>query len=136
MLQWPFSSAQGWPSIDYATNLLRYFVQQGIILYGSGFMVYNVHCLLHIPTDVKAFGSVDAFSAFPFESFLYRLKRMMRSGMSPLVQIIKRIDEMERHSTIHSNHELTIMAQSPTNENNKSKIMCRVFDNVQPLSAM
>ena len=98
-------------------------------------MVHNVHCLLHIPIDVKAFGSVDAFSAYPFESVLYRLKRMVRSGRSPLV------------------HEFTITAQRPNksyplrnsqccevpailsdkDENNKSKIMCRVFDNVQPL---
>jgi len=32
--------------------------------------------LIHLSADVKKFGPLDSFSAFPFESFLGRLKKI------------------------------------------------------------
>lgn len=62
---------------EYAHNLLKYFVGQAHILYGKEFLVYNVHCLLHIASDVEQFGSLDNFSAFRFENYLHKIKKLV-----------------------------------------------------------
>ena len=77
-------------SIEKAAHLLELFVDHSKELYGSAFLSYNVHSLIHLCTDVRNFGSPDLWSAFPFESFLYQVKRSIKQGKSPLVQIVKR----------------------------------------------
>ena len=37
--------------------------------------MYNVHGLIHIAEDVKRFGPLDSYSAFPFENYLGHLKQ-------------------------------------------------------------
>ena len=39
--------------IEYAHDLLRFFVEHGEMLYGRQFLVYNVHSLLHLAADVS-----------------------------------------------------------------------------------
>lgn len=41
------------------------------------------------------FGNLDSFSAFPFESFLFQLKNLLRTHEKPLEQLAKRLQEME-----------------------------------------
>nr|XP_047143035.1 uncharacterized protein LOC124817240 [Hydra vulgaris] len=69
---------------DYAATLLCTFVENAMEIYGRGFISYNVHGLIHIAEDVKKFGPLDNFSAFPFENFLGHLKRLMRKPQSSL----------------------------------------------------
>jgi hypothetical protein len=63
------------------------FVSQFGELYGEDHLVYNVHCLVHIADDVAILGRMDNFSAFPFESFLGKLKRLVRRPNSLLQQL-------------------------------------------------
>jgi hypothetical protein len=80
---------------DYAHTRLYAFIEQARILYGTEFIVYNVHGLTHISEDVKRFGSLDEHSAFPFDNFLGHLKMLLRKPQFPLQQIIRRVIERQ-----------------------------------------
>lgn len=57
-------------------------------------LVYNVHSLIHLVDDVKLYGPLDSFSAFPFESYMSKVKKMIRRNNNALPQIFNRIQEM------------------------------------------
>lgn len=79
---------------SYYKELMTYFVGKTKELYGNHFMVYNIHSMVHLPEQAMAFGSLDACSAFPFENYLGKLKRLVRSAKQPLTQVVKRLGEM------------------------------------------
>jgi hypothetical protein len=63
--------------IEYARKLLVCFVQQSEKLYGSTFVVYNVHSLIHVADDVLFHGcTLNKISCFPFENYLQKLKKI------------------------------------------------------------
>jgi hypothetical protein len=78
---------------DYAHSLLVAFVELASTLYGSDFIVYNVHGLIHLADDANRHGSLDNFSAFPFENQMKALKRLVRKAGSPLAQVVRRLGE-------------------------------------------
>lgn len=78
---------------DYVQELLYRFVSQFGEIYGRDMVVFNVHGLVHLPTDVHKFGPLENFSAFVFESFLGKMKRLVRRPTLPLQQVIRRISE-------------------------------------------
>ena len=55
---------------------------------------------------LKNVGCLDRCSAFPFEKYMHKLKKMVRSRKNPIVQLVKRLDEIENVDTIQS---ITIM---------------------------
>lgn len=79
---------------DYAEQLLMVFVQNLTSIYGD-FTVYNVHSLIHLADDVRKFGPLPNFSAFPFETYLHQLKQKIRKPAKPLAQIVRRLTERE-----------------------------------------
>ena len=79
--------------LSYAENLCKFFIKKFKILYPSINVSYNVHSLLHIVADARRLGSVDSFSAFPYESFLGNIKTKIRSSTKPLSQLGRRISE-------------------------------------------
>lgn len=83
---------------DFANTLLRSFVKHFGELYGQGFLVYNIHGLIHLSDDVKVHGHLDLISGFPFENYLKKIKRMVRKPSSPLQQVIRRISELDSAS--------------------------------------
>ena len=54
--------------LDLARQLVEYFVDAARVLYGDGFLVYNVHSLLHLPDDAQYHGCLDNCSGFQFEN--------------------------------------------------------------------
>lgn len=78
---------------EFAKELLCYFVKYYKVLYGQEHMIYTVHNLIHISDDAKQFGPLDSFSTFPFENYLYSLKKLLRKHEHPLPQIHRRIVE-------------------------------------------
>ena len=77
----------------YAKQLLCLFVSQVEELYGESQYVYNIHGLVHLADDVSRYGALDKFSSFVYESFLGRLKRLVRKPNFPLQQVIRRLSE-------------------------------------------
>lgn len=80
---------------DYAQQLLVLFVNHLAELYGKDQLVYNVHGLVHLAAEAKKYGPLDNVSAFPFENYLGKLKKMIRKPSYPLQQIVHRISEIE-----------------------------------------
>lgn len=85
----------------YAKDLLMFFVKTFKLLYGEDNIVYNVHNLIHLCEDVKKYGSLDTFSAFPFENYMQVLKKQLRKSEKPLSQINNRISEQITRSEIN-----------------------------------
>ena len=81
-------------NIPLVKELLKCFVLNCKTVLGNIFCVYNVHGLLHLHEDVEYHQcSLNDISCFSFENFLQKVKRSVRSGRSPLVQICKRQQE-------------------------------------------
>ncbi|KYQ51475.1 hypothetical protein ALC60_09420 [Trachymyrmex zeteki] len=70
--------------LDYSKSLLQYFVETFIILYGKENASHNLHHLLHICDDVEKFGTLQEFSAFPFENHLQYILKMIRKNNKEL----------------------------------------------------
>lgn len=84
--------------IDEAQNFLEEFVTNAPNILGEDFVVYNVHSLLHIVDDVRKYGPVTKYSAFPFENYLFSLKLNLRSKKHVLQQLHRRLVEKDQNS--------------------------------------
>jgi len=78
-----------------AKELLHEFVAGVEKIYGSEFLIYNIHSLIHIPDDSLNYGSLNTISAFPFENHMQKIKKFMHSGNFKLEQVANRISELE-----------------------------------------
>lgn len=70
--------------LQYARDLLKYFVDVFEKIYGSHLVSHNIHGLLHIADDYELYGPLDKCSAFPFENYMKKLKSMLRKPDKPL----------------------------------------------------
>jgi len=87
---------------QFAHDLLVFFVQKSVDLYGPEFVVYNVHSLTHISLEARHFGNLENSSAFIFENFMQQLKKYVRSGRNPVVQVAHRVREKNFFSKLTS----------------------------------
>lgn len=55
--------------VEYAQEMLNYFVKTFEQIYGQHLMSHNIHGLLHLTDDYKNYGSLDNCSTFPFENY-------------------------------------------------------------------
>lgn len=78
---------------ENAHKILNTFIEHCEYIYGSNFYVYNTHVLCHLANECTKFGTLDSFSAFPFENFLGFIKSCVRSPQKPLQQIHRRLIE-------------------------------------------
>ena len=78
---------------EKARRALVDFVEHCKTLYGDKSIVYNFHNLIHLPDDVKRYGSLDNISAFRYENSLQGLKKLVRKPNNVLQQIILRVGE-------------------------------------------
>lgn len=78
---------------EFAKKLIYHFVATFAHIYGKCYMSHNIHTILHLADDVKKFGSLNKFSAFPFENYMQPLKKKIKSGVKPLQQLVRRYTE-------------------------------------------
>ncbi|XP_032457916.1 uncharacterized protein LOC103317700 isoform X1 [Nasonia vitripennis] len=86
-------------SIDFAEKCIKLFVETASDVYGIEFLSYNVHTLLHLPDDVKRYGPLDNFSAFPYENNMSFCRKLCRKNDQHLQQISRRLAENCRTSS-------------------------------------
>lgn len=101
--------------IDYSEELLKLFVAHFSKLYGKEMVVYNVHCLLHLADDARKYGPLDNVSAFPFESYLGTLKKMVKKPSLPLRQVVGHLLRKGEIQKSMKNNECTILKQEHSN---------------------
>ncbi|XP_077537452.1 uncharacterized protein LOC144149663 [Haemaphysalis longicornis] len=79
--------------IDYAEELLRFFIKVFAKIYGKHLVSHNVHALSHLAADTRHLGPLDTWSAFPFESHMCTIKKLLRKPSYPLEQLSNRLAE-------------------------------------------
>lgn len=72
----------------YALNLRSESIIELSSIYGSAHLTYNVHSYIHLPNDVRMYGSLDNCSTFKYENYLYQLAK---NGNNILSQIFNRL---------------------------------------------
>ncbi|XP_074661117.1 uncharacterized protein LOC141913852 [Tubulanus polymorphus] len=115
ILATPASSQE---QIDYAEQLLIYFVKEARNIYGPEMLVYNIHSLVDICNDVRMHGHLDGYSGFAFENYMQQLKSMVRSARFPLSQRVKRLSE-DKNSIAYTYKELKFKKSDCFIDNNK-----------------
>lgn len=75
--------------------MLLDFLMNFKALYSINHFSSNLHNLCHLVDDVRKFGPLDTMSAYPFESKLIFIKRLLRTGKLPLSQVAKRSSELQ-----------------------------------------
>ena len=137
---------------QYARKLLKYFVVEGRNIYGAEFLVYNVHALIHLADYAQCHGSIQKCSAFPFENYLHKVKKLIRNGNNPLAQLVKRLSEIQ-HAHPNVKKSDGIVTKRPNNayvmdddtcceavqvvhehEGSTELVMCRVYCRMRPYS--
>lgn len=56
-------------------------------------LVYYLHSLLHLKSDIDAFSSLDNCAAWPFENNIRKLKRKVKGRNNSAAQLVKRVLE-------------------------------------------
>ncbi|XP_045034878.1 uncharacterized protein LOC116930280 isoform X1 [Daphnia magna] len=90
--------------VPYCSGFLKHFIEDAIELYGMQFVSANVHNLIHLTDDVRRFGNLDSFSAYPFENYLQIIKNLVRKSANLLPQIVKRLSEIEISQVLEPNN--------------------------------
>ena len=93
-------------NVKYAENLTIDFIYTFQLLYGRENVTSVVHATLHMAEDVLKYGTIESFSAFPFESYLCSIKKLIRKGEKPLQQIARRLSEYDSVKIVHNRYNV------------------------------
>ena len=83
------------PYYELNQTLMKMFVDGCEELYGSSFVVYNIHSQLHFPDVAKVHGSIENVSSYCFENYLGQIKKMVKSSHRPIVSMVKGIERKQ-----------------------------------------
>ena len=111
--------------VDYAEQLLVLFVKHYSEVYGSDMLVFNVHNVIHLPDDARKYGCLDNVSGFCFESYLGKLKKLVRKPSKPLEQVVRRLLEQKQIVIQKSNDDCSFLVSS-SDEHYNGLVPCEV----------
>lgn len=94
--------------LSLAHSTLCIFINHAENIYGLDFLTYNTHCLLHLVEDVRRFGPLDFFSAFPYENNMTYFRRCCRKPHQHLQQIANRRIEFHRQNASKKNNNAPV----------------------------
>ncbi|KAK3911574.1 Halomucin [Frankliniella fusca] len=97
---------------DVASELIRTFVSHASEIYGSTFVVYNVHSMIHLVAECDRGLMLDDISAFKFENQLKSIKQTLRSGLHHLQQLARRDAEKQSSEVKMSSSKATSVVLS------------------------
>lgn len=118
--------------VNFAELALKKFVIRSKILYGLTFNSYNIHGLLHLVSDVRRFGNLDSFSAFPYENNMCIFKKYLRKPALPLAQFANRLIEKEINGTNNNRAvQPSVCVSMPYNNNNNDNTSFRHYQKIQ-----
>lgn len=66
------------------------------LIYGTELVSFSMHSLIHLDQDARKFGLLDDVSAFPFETFLVKPKKLVCQPQNPVQQLIRWIHEKQK----------------------------------------
>ena len=116
-----------------AANIIDKFIRNFSRLYGRSQMVYNVHVLSHLVDCCARHGCLDQFSCFPFESYMYKIKRFVVGRTNVLSQIDRRCSEVGNGDLINEcrmPRYLSTSSDVPQLLVNGSIVTCTMPDNI------
>lgn len=79
--------------LDLADQLLDFFVENFEKFYSKDYLTSNIHNLSHVVSEVRRFGKLQDYNAYPFENKLFSIKKLIRQGNNPLSQVARRLSE-------------------------------------------
>lgn len=98
--------------ITLAEKLIRVFVLRAEEVYNVKFLSYNIHGLLHLGEDVRRFGALDSYSAFPFENNMTYFRKCCKKPNQHLQQIaIKRFERKEKTVVRHTDIYVQVIGE-------------------------
>lgn len=117
--------------LSTAHAMLLQFIEVFAEIYGEHHINSNVHNLSHLVDDVKRFGELDSFSAYPFETMLGKIKSLIRSGNRPLPQVAKRLTEdlscLHNFRDVHNEYPILSEKRNDSDEEYYGKIELEDF---------
>lgn len=107
----------------FAQKLINIFVSRSADVFGIEFVSYVVHTLLHIVEDSRRFGSLDEFSAFPYENNMQYFTKICRKQNQQLQQMNNRRQERENVKRFQKNEEFNDSGVICSKEHNEGPIV-------------
>lgn len=87
--------------IDLAEEFFRKFFYLLPSIYGEKSQVLSMHNMIHISDDVRHFKVlVSEISAFWGENYIGIFKKLVKSPLKPLTQIVNRLAELEKSESV------------------------------------
>lgn len=80
--------------LHIANKLFETFIERYIEIYGIDSISSNIHNLCHVVDEVNDFGDLSSYNTYPFENYLQKIKKLLRTGNKPLPQVARRIFEI------------------------------------------
>ena len=98
-----------------AKNCIDHFLSQLGRLFTDSAYTYNAHCLSHLHEFVQMYGSLENYSAFPYESYLSVLKKRIKTGSFILTQSVNSLISLR---SIYNNLPSKLVSFSTTSPDN------------------